>query len=148
MKAINTKQAEFPLYSRKKVAVFRNSALTDIIDEWFCRNGVYGLQFKCKAWNKLRNKVMKIEREAIKSFFSVDQRVKSVGFSVHAGCSMCPCSPGYIVKFDDGSSMKWHENYWLDLITKSGEVNSILEACREADKQLEQEIKENENKNS
>lgn len=76
--------------------VFTSSNLSDTIDEFFTKNKIYSLPFKCRTWTKLKNFVSKVEETALKNEFSLEESAV-VKYSHKAGCS-CGCSPGFRVR--------------------------------------------------
>ena len=68
-----------------------NNSPDKIVDTWFDDWKINELSKKSEAWAKAKRLSNKYVYKAIKSKIPC----KSVVYSVYAGCSMCPCSPGY-----------------------------------------------------
>lgn len=68
-----------------------NNSPDKIVDKWFSDWKINELSKKSEAWAKAKRLSNKYVYKAIKSKIPC----KSVVYSVYAGCSMCPCSPGY-----------------------------------------------------
>lgn len=66
--------------------------ITEIADDFFMKNEIFLLDFKCKTWAKIRRKVTSIHRPILLDYLNGEK----VSYSAKAGCQ-CGCSPGYIV---------------------------------------------------
>ena len=118
--------------------VFVDSNATDIATEWFNKNKVVekefelgdlaskaqvrGLNLKFGSWSRLSNAYEKINIRAIKAHFGSDC---NVNFSMHTGCSMCPCSPGYRVrKVANAETLKKYGNHdiWVKIEASDAEL--------------------------
>lgn len=116
--------------------VFVESNATKIADDWFTENEIYNLDFKCKAWNKLKNAVNKLNIAAIRTVvgFNCD-----VTYSVYAGCSMCPCSPGFRVRkcTDDTAQQFFNHDVWMNIEV---DASKIIESLPKYTEMLKKEI--------
>lgn len=75
--------------------VYLKSNATDLIDKFFTENKIYGLSFKSKTWSKMCRMAEKLNIAAMRTVYGSTPDIK---YSIHTGCSMCPCSPGYRVR--------------------------------------------------
>ena len=103
--------------------VFVNSNVTSIIDDWFHENEVWDLDFKCKAWNKLKNAANKLNIAAMRSVFGFNC---DITYSVYAGCSSCPCSPGFRVRKCVGGNHRVNCDVWMDIEVDASEIVAML----------------------
>lgn len=120
----NTRDRKYPdKYIRNGFNVFVKSNVTDIVDDWFHENNVWDLDFKCKAWNKLKNAANKLNIAAIRSVvgFNCD-----ITFSTYAGCSTCPCSPGFRVRKCVGGNHRVNCDVWMDIEVDASELVAML----------------------
>jgi len=67
--------------------------LFNLADKFAGKNGVFGLKWKCKTWDKINKDALSIVKEAIKSAFGENV---TVSYNRKLGCS-CGCSPGFKV---------------------------------------------------
>jgi hypothetical protein len=87
-----------------------DSAATNKATEWFNKHEVWGIDWKCKTWSRLQGAGTKLTIASLREIFGPDADIK---FSMYAGCSMCPCSPGYRVKNLTGDLVKKYGNQYL-----------------------------------
>lgn len=90
------------------------SNATDKASEWFNRHDVGGIRWKCKTWGRVSGAGNKLTIKALREIFGADADIK---FSMYAGCSMCPCSPGYRVRNLTGDLVKEYGNkaLWVEV---------------------------------
>lgn len=62
-----------------------------------CKSGVYTAAWKSEAWKKMTAVTSKLTSAALREKLELSKNV-SVTFSAYAGCSMCPCSPGFVIR--------------------------------------------------
>lgn len=103
--------------------VYVKSNVSNLIDDWFHENEVWSLDFKCKAWNKLKNAANKLNIAAIRSVvgFNCD-----ITYSVYAGCSSCPCSPGFRIRKCIGGSAHINRDVYMDIEVDTSEIEAML----------------------
>jgi len=77
------------------------SAVTDIGSE----SGVYYASWKSPAWSKISAKATRLTSAALRKKLELSSNV-SVSFSRYAGCSMCPCSPGFVIRGKNDAGKK------------------------------------------
>ena len=119
----NTRDRKYPdRFIRNGFNVFVKSNVTDIVDDWFHENKVWDLDFKCKTWNKLKNAANKLNIAAIRTVvgFNCD-----ITFSTYAGCSMCPCSPGFRVRNYTGDH-RTNCDVWMSVEVDASEIVAML----------------------
>ena len=102
----------------RAIVYLQKSPLDKVADEWFTKNDISRLNFKCKTWDKVCRIVNKAQADLLKELFS--EGVKSITYSRKAGCG-CGCSPGFVVKYDNNNvSGRW---FWVDLEATEEELN-------------------------
>lgn len=124
----------------RRARVFVSSNATDLADEWFTRNKVWSLDFKCKTWGKVCRLLHKINKVAISDLLECNK--KDIVYSVNCGCSSCPCSPGYNVY----NTNKNNKGVWVNIEASADELDPLMEYLKLADLELQVEIAENNNK--
>ena len=67
--------------------------------------GVYTASWKSAAWSKISAKATRLTSAALREKLELSENV-SVTFSRYAGCSMCPCSPGFIIRGKNDAGKK------------------------------------------
>jgi len=89
---------------RKKGArAFIDSTLVDCTTEVYHGgdedhgSGLYNVEWKSKAWSKLSSWATRLTAKALREKLELSENI-SVTFSAYAGCSMCRCSPGYVIR--------------------------------------------------
>lgn len=94
--------------------VFVKSNATTLIDEFFNEHKIWALDFKSKTWSKLMNAATKLNVSAMREVFGSEPDIK---WSAYAGCSVCPCSPGYRVRkaFNEESRQYANHDIWADV---------------------------------
>ena len=133
-------------YSERRIIngfnIFVKSNATDLVDAWFNKNEIWALKFKCKTWNKLKAMATKLNIAAMRAFFKNESC--EISFSHYAGCSMCPCSPGYKVRKASAPVFSEYENksVWADI---NVDVSSIEAILSKMDSLLALEIEANKN---
>lgn len=133
MKAVIT-QSRFRHYKDRYIHagfnVFVKSNATAVVDNWFNDNAIWNLDFKCKAWNKLKNAANKLNIAAIRDVVGVNC---DVTYSVYTGCSMCPCSPGFRVRkcVDDTTKAYINCDVWMDIEVDVSTITAMLPECTE-----------------
>lgn len=118
--------------------VFIKSPANKIIDDWFMSKGVYGFDFKCKTWAKLKTIASKLNIEAIRTVFGNEC---DIVYSASAGCS-CGCSPGYKVRNLSHEQMNEYCNrdVWMDLNVDTSKLERDMPIF---DLMLEKEVARN-----
>jgi hypothetical protein len=119
----------------------------DIMTEWFDKNNIGSLKFKCRAWNSVARAGTKISEAQIAPVIAKEFGLRledfTLKFSVYAGCS-CGCSPGYVGKLV--SPITYHPklsraNVWMKDIPLSDADKAAYDAvCQKQDAKLKQEI--------
>lgn len=85
-----------------------NTRLHNLIDSWFTENNVNRLRVKSKAWGMLTRAANKIiKAKLVEEFDLVPAHTQ---FSHYCGCSMCPCSPGFVCR-----NVKHHTQIGLEV---------------------------------
>ncbi len=121
-------------YSSKDRRVYigiNTTTIDKLMEKWYDDNEIYSLQFKSRAWSKItrfRNKVLiKLIRDTLQPILGLDDTYRIV-FSIYAGCTRCPCSPGFLLKRNTRyrsniSDVVIHgttcNNIWMDIDTSS-----------------------------
>ena len=123
--------------SPRKVRVYRDSPASVLADEWFHRNQIYSLDFKCKAWGLITRAANKLDGAAISSAFK--QPVETTRFDHKCGCS-CGCSPGFRVNFEQPIDVDQRGEYWMKLEFSDAELQPLRDAIDKADKVLAEEL--------
>ena len=115
--------------------VYIESNITKFIDDWFRVNEVYNLEFKSKAWQKLKTAAIKIEIKAMREIFGNDC---NISYSVNTGCSMCPCSPGFRVRKCVGFHNRDYMNHdvWLEI---EGDITPLRALLPKVNQMLKEE---------
>lgn len=126
MKAIitSTRNRAYPdRYIPNGFNVYVKSNASSLIDDWFHENEVWDLDFKCKAWSKLKKAANKLNIAAIRTVvgFNCD-----ITYSVYAGCSSCPCSPGFRVRKCTGGNVRVNNDVWMDIEVDTSELVAML----------------------
>lgn len=124
------------LRSMSRFNVFTdNDVPRDETSVFFDENKIGGLKFKCKAWNAVGREGTKISVEqlvpVIAAKFDLKPEDFTLVFSVYAGCSMCPCSPGYVGKLNPNvvkPELAKH-NIWVKDVPLSGANRARLNVC-------------------
>ena len=124
----------------KRARVFAESNATAIADDWFSKNEVYGLRFKCKTWSKMGRILHGINSRAISELLECN--TKDVKYSANCGCSSCPCSPGYNVY----NTNKNGKGIWVNIEADDTELKPLKDYLEIADLELKVEISEFSNK--
>lgn len=122
--------------------VYLNSNATDLIDKFFAENKIYGLSFKSKTWSKMCRMAEKLNIAAMRTVYGPTPDIK---YSIHTGCSMCPCSPGYRVRKATCPTLREYANcdIWASVNVDVSEIKGMLPKFSEM---LEAEIKANKEK--
>ncbi len=83
---------------------FGSSNIIKLTDEVGSEAGIFQVRFKSKAWTKFTQAATRLTAKTLREKLDLSNNI-SIAFSVHAGCSMCPCSPGFVIraKNDDGA---------------------------------------------
>ena len=123
-------------YINRGFNVFTNSNASDLADSWFSEKEIYSLDFKCKAWSKLKRAVTRLEIKTMRKLFGDDCKIL---YSLYTGCSMCPCSPGYRVRKCEGEHNRDHFNHdvWVNIEVDTSPLEALLPVC---EKMLKEEI--------
>jgi len=95
-----------------------------IIDEWFNKNEIWKLDFKCKTWSSVKRLGTKAVVAALREKFPTEK----ISYSVNAGCS-CGCSPGYNMKQLTDIDMNNSEN-WITLEATEDEGDELRELLK------------------
>ena len=134
---------------RKKGArAFIDSNLVDCSTEVYHENELYNVEWKSKAWSKLSSYATRLTAKALRAKLELSENI-SVTFSAYAGCSMCRCSPGYVIrgKNNEGEQelrlkglvnsnvygkITFNENALVDFVKRREIFNTeFLAECRE-----------------
>jgi hypothetical protein len=110
-------------YIRDGFNIFAKSNVSSIVDDWFHENKVWDIDFKCKTWTKLKTAANKLNIAAIRSVVDCDC---DITFSVYAGCSSCPCSPGFRVRKCVGGNVRLNSDVWMDIEVDASTVVAML----------------------
>jgi len=110
--------------------VFVTSNATEFIDNWFNENEIWKLSVKSKAWAKLTRACNKLNINAMRTVFGDDCNIV---FSHYAGCSMCPCSPGFRVRkcTTDKNRELFNTDVWMDIEVDLAPLVALLDKCDE-----------------
>jgi hypothetical protein len=133
-------------HSKLEIFIDYNNTIDNLLTNWFNDNNIYSFKWKCKAWNWLSKKRNKLFISRIKKILNLDSSIK-VRFSQYAGCSMCPCSPGFLARGPHGTirSVKIdnepYNRIWINMDTEN-ETNTFREHIKVADKMLGKELLE------
>ena len=93
-----------------------------IVDQWFYDQNICGLTKKSEAWSKAKRLSNKYVYKAIKSKIPC----KSVVYSSYAGCSMCPCSPGYRINQPEDPELVGTD-IDMEIILNDDERNELID---------------------
>lgn len=119
-------------YPEKYIAngcnVFVKSNVNDIVDAWFSENKIWELEFKCKAWTKLKNAANKLNIAAIRTVYGFNC---DITYSQYAGCSSCPCSPGFRVRKFTGGHRRVNCDVWMNIQADASALVEMLTKCSE-----------------
>ena len=128
-------------YPEKYIAngcnVFVKSNVSDLVDSWFRENKIWGLQFKCKTWNKVKKAANKLNIAAIRTQFGFNC---DITYSEYAGCSSCPCSPGFRVRKFVGGHRRVNCDVWMSI---QADVSELVEMLPKYSEMLKKEIELN-----
>jgi len=96
-----------PTYNRnQKTAKFLGDCnLIEAVHDIGSPAGVYAANWKSAAWSKFGAKATRLTSAALREKFELSNNV-AVTFSRYAGCSMCPCSPGFIIRAKNDAGKK------------------------------------------
>lgn len=116
--------------------VFLDSNATDLIDKFFRENEIFALRFKSKTWSKMCRMAEKLNVNAMREVYGSSPDIK---YSVHTGCSMCPCSPGYRVRKAFCPTLREYANcdIWASMKVDISEIKALLPKFK---KMLDEEI--------
>ena len=83
---------------------YGSSNLIKLTDEVGSEAGIFQASFKSKAWSKFTQAATRLTAKTLREKLDLSNNI-SITFSVYAGCSMCACSPGFVIrpKNDEGS---------------------------------------------
>lgn len=83
---------------------YGSSNLINATDEVGSEAGIFQARFKSKAWSKFTQAATRLTAKTLREKLDLSNNI-SITFSIYAGCSMCPCSPGFVIrpKNDEGS---------------------------------------------
>jgi len=84
---------------------YGSSNLIDATDEVGLEAGVFVARFKSAAWSKFTQAASRLTIKALRDKLDLSKNV-SVTFSHYAGCSMCPCSPGFVIRAKNNEGAK------------------------------------------
>jgi hypothetical protein len=117
--------------------VFPDSNASKMIDEFFSKHKIYTLDFKSKTWAKMVRLATKLNVEAMRTVFGKECEIT---YSIYAGCSMCPCSPGYRVRKSFGEANRKYINHdiWGKIVVDTSPISAKL---KDFEKALKAEIK-------
>jgi hypothetical protein len=106
-----------------RAAVIKLQEAQEIIYSDLTKEIGWDLDFKCKAWSKLKNAANKLNIAAIRSIvgFNCD-----ITFSTYAGCSTCPCSPGFRVRKCVGGNHRVNCDVWMNIEVDASELVAML----------------------
>lgn len=112
--------------------LFVESNATTLVDKFFNDNKIYELRFKCKTWGKVMRMATKLNIAAMRKFFKDEPC--DISFSHYAGCSMCPCSPGYRVRKAFAEPFRQYANnhVWAKIEVDVSSIEKILPKMVEA----------------
>jgi len=88
---------DYTEWRKKGARAFIQSNLVDCTTEVFHENELYNVEWKSKSWTKLSSYATRLTAKALREKLELSENV-SVTFSVYAGCSICRCSPGFVIR--------------------------------------------------
>ena len=106
-----------------------------IISDWFDKNKIGRLEFKCNAWSKAKRLAHKYIYKQLKELVPC----KSILYSRNAGCS-CGCSPGFFVNEPELEEHKGVSIWVNDMVINDEERHKILRKLEQLTKELKEEI--------
>ena len=109
----------------EKVKELEKYSPDKIVDQWFWDWKIGHLTKKSEAWSKAKRLSNKYVYKAIKSKVPC----KSVVYSSYAGCSMCPCSPGYRINQPEDHELVGTE-IDMEIILSDDERNELIDKLK------------------
>lgn len=123
-----------------KSVVFVTSEGSNLLDEWFLKNEINFLDYKCKTWDWLCKKLNKIIFAEILKYFKLTEDDVSGYFSAYAGCT-CPCSKGFVITINNFEQRNFRNftYYWMDIFLDNNAINQLKHFIAEATHRFELE---------
>ena len=112
---------------------YGSSNLIELTDEVGSEAGIFQASFKSKAWSKFTQAATRLTAKTLREKLDLSNNV-SIAFSVYAGCTMCPCSPGFVIRAKNTDGAKELREKELAGTTIYGEMkfaNHIVTNFRE-----------------
>ena len=137
---------------------YGSSNLINATDEVGTAAGIFLARFKSKAWSKFTQAATRLTAKTLREKLDLSNNI-SITFSIYAGCSMCPCSPGFVIRPKNDNGEKelrdkelqgttiWGEMKFADHIVanfKETKGTEFLNAFAAEKEQNEKEQNENE----
>jgi hypothetical protein len=118
--------------------VFADSNTSKVVNEFFNKNEIFNLAWKCKTWSSLRNKATKLDIAELKTVFGPYAVIR---WSRTAGCS-CGCSPGFVVSGEiDRKYM--NANVYVNIAVQPAAIAKLKTEMPKFQQRLNEEIAAN-----